>query len=102
VEALGEAVVEVLVEDGFEMASGLTGGEALIKASCQEAGLHCGGTNKGQLGEGDVFDDERLQGIDGPVEGNEIGPEVGGGAEVFEADDGEVGGGEAVLASVLG
>jgi hypothetical protein len=102
VETFGEAAVEVLMEDGFEIASVPTGSGALIEVSGEEAGLKGGGTKKCLLGEGHGFDGEKLLGIDGPVEGDEVGLEVGDRVEVFGADDGEVGGSEAVLAGVLG
>jgi hypothetical protein len=102
VKTFGEPAVEVLVEDDFGIARVLAGDEALIEASGEETGLKCGGTKKCLLGEGDVFDDEKLLGSDGPVEGDEVGLEVGHRVEVFRADDGEVGGSEAVLAGVLG
>ena len=56
----------------------------------------------GLLGQSDALDGEQLLGVDGPVDGNQIGAEMGDFLEVFEADDGEVRGGETVLAGVLG
>jgi hypothetical protein len=53
------------------------------------------------LREGDVFDGEKLLGIGGPVKGYKVRLKVGDRVEVFRADDGEVGGGETVLAGVL-
>ena len=41
---------------------------------------------------------EQFLGIDGLVDGDEVGAEVGDFLNVFEADDGEAGGGEAMLA----
>src|ERR1039458_7320909 len=101
-EPWGEATVEVLGEDGFEISSGPAGIEALIEASGEETSLKGGGTKKCLLGQSDVFDGEELLRIDGPVEGDEVGLEVGYCEKVFGADDGEVGCSEAVLARVLG
>jgi hypothetical protein len=101
-ETFGEAAVEALVEDNFEIVSVPTGSGALIQASGEETGLKGGGTKKCLLRSGDVFDGEEFGGIDGPVEGDEVGLEVGDRAEIFGTDVGEVGGSEAVLAGVLG
>ena len=76
--------------------------EGLVEAGGEEAGFEAGGAEEGLLGEGDAFDGEEFLGVDGPVGGDEVVPEVGDLIEVFEADDGEVGGGEAVFAGVLG
>jgi hypothetical protein len=102
VETFGEATVEVLGEDGFEISSGPAGIEALIEASGEETSLKGGGTKKCLLGQSDVFDGEELLRIDGPVEGDEVGLEVGYREKVFGADDGEVGCSETVLAGVMG
>jgi hypothetical protein len=53
------------------------------------------------LSQGDALDGEELLGVDGLVDVNEIVFEFGDGVELFETDDGEVGGGEAVFAGVL-
>ena len=66
-----------------------------------EAGLKGGAPAQGLLGESDAFDGESLLGVDGLVGGHGFGVDVGEGIEFFEADDGEVGGGEAVLAGIL-
>ena len=82
---------------------GVAGGvDGFVQASGEEAGFEGGGAEEGLLGEGDALDGEELLGVDGAVIVDEVGLEVGDGVEVFEADDGEVGGGEAVLAGVLG
>jgi hypothetical protein len=54
------------------------------------------------LGDGHALEGEQFLGIDGVVAGDEVGAEVGDFLDVFEADDGEAGGGEAMLAGVLG
>jgi len=63
--------------------------------------LEVGDAEDGLLGQGDALDGEQLLGVDGPVDGDQVGAEAGDFLEVFEADDGEVGGSEAVLAGVL-
>jgi hypothetical protein len=54
------------------------------------------------LGEGDTLDGEELLGVDGLVDGDGVLAEAGDLVEIFEADDGEGGGGESVFAGVLG
>jgi hypothetical protein len=54
------------------------------------------------LGDGHAFEGEQFLGIDGLVAGDEVGAEVSDFVDIFEADDGEAGGGEAMLAGVLG
>jgi hypothetical protein len=49
-----------------------------------------------------ALDGEEFLGVDGLVEVHQVIPEVGDLIEVFEADDGEGGSGEAVFAGVLG
>ena len=55
-----------------------------------------------QLREGDAIDGEEFLGVDGLVEGFEVGFEVGDFVDIFDADDDEGRGGEAVFAGVLG
>ena len=52
------------------------------------------------MGEGDALEGEQFLVVDGLEDGDEVGLEVSDGVEVFEADDGEVGGSEAVFARV--
>jgi hypothetical protein len=73
-----------------------------IEAVGEEAAFEGGYAEKGVLGQGDALDGEEFLGVDGPVEGDEVVPEVGDGVGIFDADDGEVAGCEAVLAGVLG
>ena len=54
------------------------------------------------LGEGDAVDGEEFLGVDGLEDGQEVVLEVGDLLEVFEADEGEGRGGEAVFAGILG
>jgi hypothetical protein len=68
------------------------GVEGLVEAGGEEAGFEAGGAEDGLLGEGHAFEGEEFLGVDGVI----------GCDEVFETDDGEVGGGEAVFAGILG
>jgi hypothetical protein len=68
----------------------------------EEAGLEAGGAKDGLLGEGDALDGEEFLGIDGLVDGHGVGFEIGDFVDVFEADDGEGGGSEAVFTGILG
>jgi hypothetical protein len=77
-------------------------GEGGVEARGDHSGFEGGDAEEGLLGEGDALDGEQFLGIDGLVEGDEVLFEAGDGIEFFEADDGEVGAGEAVLAGVLG
>jgi hypothetical protein len=53
------------------------------------------------LSEGEAFDGEEFLGVDGLVDGQEVGSEMVDFLEVFEANDGEGGGSEAVFAGIL-
>jgi hypothetical protein len=75
--------------------------EGFIEAAGEEAGFEAGTAEEGLLGEGDALDGEELLGIDGLVDGDQVGFEFGDGVELFEPDDGKVSGGETVLAGVL-
>ena len=81
---------------------GVIGGvEGLVEAGGKEAGLEARGAEDCLLCEGDALDGEEFLGVDGLVDGNEVGPETVDFLEVFEADDGEGGGIEAVFAGIL-
>jgi hypothetical protein len=54
--------------------------------------LTAGGAEDGLLGDGHALEDEQFLGIDGL--GDEVGAEAGNLLDVFEADNGEAGGGE--------
>ncbi len=54
------------------------------------------------LGEGDALQRGELLGVDRLVDGDEVVAKAVDGVAVLDFDDGEVGAGEAVLASVLG
>jgi hypothetical protein len=112
VESFAQYVVAVLGAGDFDIAStnefigheddGVTGGvEGLVEAGGEEAGLEARGAEDSLLGEGEALDGEEFLGIDGLVDGDEVGSEVGDLMEVFEADDGKGGGSEAVFAAIL-
>jgi len=110
-ETLGQGAGAVLGPGDFDIADEVVGEgidqaaiaiEGLVEATGEESGFESGGAKQGLLGEGHALDGEKLLGIDGLVEGDEVLAEAGDGVDFFEADDGEVGGGEAVLAGVLG
>ena len=111
-EAFGEAEIAILGAGDFEVVSEDFGQELvnrevfgvhdLIEADSEEAVFEGGAAEQGLLGEGDAFDGEEFLGVDGPIAGDGVSPEVGDDVDFFEADDGEVLGGEGVLARVLG
>ncbi|HUI53384.1 MAG TPA: hypothetical protein VLY04_00340 [Bryobacteraceae bacterium] len=110
-KTFGEEVVAVLGAGDLDVADEVLLHEEVgpavarhdgIEAGGEEAGFESGGAEEGLLGESDALDGEEFLGVDGLVGGDEVGLEVGDGLEVFEADDGEVGGPEAVLAGVEG
>jgi hypothetical protein len=75
--------------------------DGLIEAGVGHAVVEAFDAEEGMLGEGNALDGEELLGIDGPIDGDEVVAEAGDLVEFFEADDGEGGGGESVLAGVL-
>jgi len=75
--------------------------EGLVEAGGEEAGFEARGTEDGLLGEGEALDGEEFLGVDGLVDGDEVGSEMGDLLEVFEADDGKGRGSEAVFAAIL-
>jgi hypothetical protein len=109
-EAFGEGEVAVLGAGDLQVADQVlghgndrvpSGVEGFVQASGEEAGFQAGRSEQGLLSEGDAFDGEKFLGVDGAVDGDQIGFEAGDGFDVFQADDGEVGGGEAMAAGVL-
>ena len=114
VEALGEEEVAVLGAGDLDIAIAgelLVHGEewlvvgdveGLIEAVGEEAGFEAGGAADGLLGDGHALDGEQLLGVDGLVDGDEIGLEVSNFLEVLEADDAEGGGSEAMADGVAG
>jgi hypothetical protein len=111
VEAIAQQVIEVLGLGDFDIRCELRvhgeagfsiGAERLAEAVGEEAGFEAGGAEDGLLGESDALKGEEFLGIDGAVGFDEVFPEGGDLIEVFEADDGEAGGGEAVFAGILG
>ncbi len=80
----------------------VVGVEGFIEASGEEAGLEAGGAEDGLLGDGHALEGKELLGVGWLVDGDDIGGEVFDFVEVLEANDGEGGGGEAVLDGVAG
>src|SRR5688572_17745587 len=111
VETLAEGVVAVLGAGDFDIRGKLrshqekrpsVGVEGLIETVSEEAGLKAGGAEKRLLREGNSLNRKKLLSVDGLVEGKEVGLEMSDFLMLFEADDGESCGGEAVLAGILG
>src|SRR6266536_4580090 len=111
VETLAEGVVAVLGAGDLEIRGESlvhqeerlpAGIQGLIEAGGKEAGLEACGAEEGLLGKGDALDGEEFLGVDGLVGGQEVGLEMGVFLKLFEADDGEGGGSEAVLPGILG
>ena len=78
------------------------GGDGSVSSGGEEARLEAGGAEERLLSEGDALDGEEFLRVDGLVNVDEVGFEVCDFIEIFEMDDGKSGGGEAVLAGVLG
>ena len=76
--------------------------EGEVEAVGEQAGLKAGGTEHRLLGESHALDGEQFLGVDRLVDGGEVGFEMGDFLEIFESDDGEGGGSEAVRAGVAG
>jgi hypothetical protein len=74
--------------------------EGYVEAVGEEAGFEAGGAEDRLLRERHALEGEQFLGVDGLVDGGEISFEMGDFVEVFEADDGEGGGGKAVRAGV--
>ena len=91
---------ELLAHRGEEVASGSV--EGFVDAVSEEAGLEAGGPEECLLGDGDALDGEEFLGVFGLIDGDEVVFEAGDLVQLLEADDGEAGSGEAVLAGVLG
>ena len=94
-DVAGEVVTE-------EVGGAALGGDGLIHGGGVESGLKGVDAVDGLLGKGEALDGEEFQGVDGLVAVDEFGAENGEVVELFEADDGVAGGGEAVLAGVGG
>jgi hypothetical protein len=73
-----------------------------FEAGGEETAFEARGAEESLLSEGDALDGEEFLGVDGLEDGQEVVLEVGDLLEVFEADDGEGRGGEAVFAGILG
>jgi hypothetical protein len=75
--------------------------DVVAKAS-EEAGFETGGAEDGVLGQSDALDGEQFLSVDGLVDGDEVGAESGNGLAILDADDGEIGGSEAMATGILG
>jgi hypothetical protein len=96
---------DVDVLDHFEIHQAeraAVGIERLVQARGVHADFRAGTAVEGLLGEGETLDGPELLGVDGLIGGDEVGASVGDFRDIFEAEDGEVGGVEGVLARVLG
>ena len=67
------AIADELLGHGDEETAG--GVEGFVEASGEEAALEMGYAEHGLLGQGDALDGEQPLGVDGPVDGDEIGAE---------------------------
>jgi hypothetical protein len=113
VEAIAQQEVAVLGASDFDIAIAGDGGiheadgfaaavEGGVEAGGEVAGFEAGAAEDGVLCQGDAFEGEEFLGVDGLVDGDEVVAEAGDFLEVFEANDGEGGGGEDVFAGILG
>jgi hypothetical protein len=95
--------VEACAEEVVRVSSGIRG---LAEAGGEKAGFEARGAEDGLLGEGDALKGKKFLGVDGVVDLDEVGLEVGDGLEVFRGPRGHPSGGgsrgEAVLAGVEG
>jgi hypothetical protein len=112
-ETVGQGVVAILGAGDFDIPiagecrthgceRAIVGVEGFVEAIGEQAGLEAGGAEHRLLRESHALDGEQFLGVDGLVDGGEVGFEMGDFLEVFEPDDGEGGGGEAVRAGVAG
>ena len=74
--------------------------QSFLKAHGDESRLDAVSAEEGMPREGDALDGEKLFGVDGLVEGDEVGLEVGDGVGILGADGGEGGGVEEMVAGV--
>ncbi len=95
-----ESLADGDVERGL-IAEGALGVDGFVDAGGEEAGFEAGGAQDGVAGEGDALQGGEFFGVDGLVDGDEVGFDVGDLVEMFGADDDEFGGGEAVTAGIL-
>jgi hypothetical protein len=96
---------DVDVLDHFEIHQterAAVGIERLVEAGGVHAGFGAGTAVEGLLGEGETLDGPEFLGVDGLVAVDEVGAAIGDFRDIFEAEDGEVGGVEEVFARVLG
>jgi hypothetical protein len=112
VESFGQGEVAILGFGDFDIAIAgefgthvdhrIVAVHGLFETGGEEAGLEAGGAEESLLREGHALEGELFLGVGGLKDGSEVGEEMGDFIEVFEADDGEGGTGEAVQAGVLG
>ena len=110
-EALAESEIAVLGARDLDIAiagelgghgdKGLLPTEGFVEGGGEQTGFEAGGAQKGLLAEGGALECEQLLRIGRLVDGDEIRFETRDFVEFFEADDGEGGGREAMLAGVL-
>jgi hypothetical protein len=102
-ETFGETVIAILGAGDFDIAiageffahgcEGAVGSvEGFVETRREEAGLQARSAEDGLLSEGHALQSEEFLGVDGLVDGDEIGLEAIDFAGIFEADDGERGG----------
>ena len=70
--------------------------ESQVEAGGEKTSFEAGGAEEGLLREGHTFEGKKLLGVDGLVESYQISGEMCNLVQVFQADDGEGGGSEAV------
>lgn len=110
-EALAEGEIAVLGASDLDVAiagelgghgeEGLVAGQGFVQGGGEQAGFEAGGAQKSLLAEGGTLEREQLLRIGRLVDGDQVIFEAGNFVELFETDDGEGGGREAVLAGVL-
>ncbi len=112
-EAVGQGVVTILGACDFDIAIaeelGAHGGEggpvvveSHVETGGENAGFETGGAEHGLLRESHLLEGEQLLGVDGLVDREEVVLEACDLIELFESDDGEGGGREAMSAGILG
>jgi hypothetical protein len=111
-EALCQREVAVLGAGDFDIAiarelrahgdDGIVAGESVVEAGGEESRFEARCAKECLLGKRDAFKGEEFLGVDGLEDGREVGEEMGDLIQIFEADDGKGGGGEAVQTSIAG
>ena len=91
---------EILDESGGHKQSFVFNG--VIQADGEEAGFQLSRAEQRLLGKGHAPDSEEFLGVDGLIDGDDVGPTAGDGFGVFHADDRKRRGRKTVLAGILG